>query len=304
MLVAAEFAAPAAALAQTPAPAEQNTTYETSLSLQMLRDLPASNNLFSLLETVDASVISDRFYGGGLNTGRAGRVGAFLNSWTQTQYRVGDVNITAPDGSGSPFLFPTLPLWERVSVSTGFMPAGFGAPGLGVSLEPMQPAATWTRVVDASFAGSGLVAGAVRRSARAAISTLSDWRHVGFLGSGPLVPGRLGLVTAIEWNDASQVERAGATQASGRAASVFANVVFALNRRDEIHTVGWFQRTQAPFVPALSGRRRRRPSTSRRSPTCSRRGSARSRVCSGGCSARIRSEPAHAPRACCPARLW
>ena len=57
-----------------------------------------------------------------LNMGRAGRVGAFLNSWTQTQYRVGDVNITAPDGSGSPFLFPTLPLWERVTVSTGFMP--------------------------------------------------------------------------------------------------------------------------------------------------------------------------------------
>ena len=86
--------------------------------------------------------------------------------------------------------------------------------------------------------------------------------------------------------------------------SVFANVVFALNRRDEIHTVGWFQRTQAPFVPALSGRRRRqrrrrRPPMSRRSPTCSRPGSAWSRVCSGGCSARTRSEPAHATRAYC-----
>jgi hypothetical protein len=252
VLIAAEFAAPATALAQAPAQPEQNTTFETNLSQQMLRDLPASNNLFSLLETVDANVISDRFYGGGLNMGRPGRVGAFLNSWTQTQYRVGDVNITAPDGSGSPFLFPTLPLWERVSVSSGFMPSGFGAPGLGISLQPMQPATTWTRVVDASIAGSGLVAGPSAGAPAPAIQTLSDWRHVGFLGSGPLVPGRLGLVTAIEWTDASQVERAGATQANGRAASVFANVVFALNRSDEIHTVGWYQKTQAPFVPALS----------------------------------------------------
>ena len=39
------------ALAQAPAPPEQRTTYETNLSLQMLRDLPASNNLFALLET-------------------------------------------------------------------------------------------------------------------------------------------------------------------------------------------------------------------------------------------------------------
>ena len=89
VLAVAEFGAPAAVRAQAPAPAEQNTTYKTNLSLQMLRDLPASNNLFSLLETVDPNVITDRFYGGGLNMGRASRVGAFLNSWTQTQYRVG-----------------------------------------------------------------------------------------------------------------------------------------------------------------------------------------------------------------------
>jgi hypothetical protein len=253
LLAVAELGAPAAVRAQAPAQTEQNTTYETNLSLQMLRDLPASNNLFSLLETVDASVITDRFYGGGVNMGRASRVGAFLNSWTQTQYRAGDVNITVPDGSGTPFLFPTLPLWERVTVSTGFMAGGLGAPGLGVSLEPVQPGATWTRVVDASFAGSGLVAGPSAGAPAPPIHTLNDWRHVGFLGSGPIVPGRLGLVTAIEWSDASQSERTGATQASGRAASVFANVVFALNRHDEIHTVGWFQRTQAPFVPALSG---------------------------------------------------
>ena len=250
LLLAAILAAPAAARAQTSAP-DDHPPLGASLSFRMLRDLPASNNLFSLLETVEPDVTSDRFYGGGLNTGRTARVGAFLNSWTQTQYRVGDVNITAPDGSGSPFLFPTLPLWSRVDVAAGVMPAGSGAPGLGVTFEPLQPGAAWTRVVDASVTGSGLVASPSTGAPAAAIETLTSWRHGGFLASGPVTP-RLGLVTAIEWNESSQVERAGATQASGRAASAFANVVFTPNGRDEIRTVGWFQHAQAPFVPVLT----------------------------------------------------
>ena len=252
VMLAALLAAPAAAGAQTAAPPAQITSFDTNLSLQLLRELPSSNNLFSLLETVEANVTSDRFYGGGLNTGRSGRVGAFLNSWTQTQYRVGDVNITAPDGSGAPFLFPTLPLWEHISVSTGFMPAGFGAPGLGVSFEPLRPTARWTRVVDASIAGSALVAGPSAGAPAPPIHTLTDWQHVAFVASGPVVANRVGMVAAVDWSDASQTERFGATQASGRAASVFANVLFTPNARDEIRTVGWVQRARGPFVPALS----------------------------------------------------
>ena len=145
----------------------------------MLRDLPASNNLFSLLETVEPDVTSDRFYGGGLNIGRTARVGAFLNSWTQTQYRVGDVNITAPDGSGSPFLFPTLPLWSRVDVSTAVMPAGFSAPGLGVARAAAAHAPRgrvwWTR-----RCGLGARREAVRGSARGRHRDVDDWRHVDF----------------------------------------------------------------------------------------------------------------------------
>ena len=143
---------PSAVRAQQAAAPEEHAPTGSSFSLMMLRDLPSSNNLFSLLEGVEPNVITDRFYGGGLNTGHTARIGAFLNSWTQTQYRVGDVNITAPDGSGSPFLFPALPLWERVDVAAGVMPIGFGAPGLGVSFEPMRPSGRWAGAAEASFA--------------------------------------------------------------------------------------------------------------------------------------------------------
>jgi hypothetical protein len=233
-----------------PAP-EEHPPIGSSFSQSMLRDLPSSNNLFSLLESVEPNVITDRFYGGGLNTGQAARVGAFLNSWTQTQYRVGEVNITAPDGSGAPFMFPSLPLWGRVDVAAGAMPFGSGAPGLAVSFEPLRPADRWTGAAEYSFAGSGLVAGPSASAPANAIETLTNWGHGGFLASGPLSP-RVGIVTAVEWTQSDQVERAGATQARGRTASGFAHVVFTPNSRDEFRTVGWFQHAQAPFVPALT----------------------------------------------------
>ncbi len=245
------LAGAAAVRAQGAQAPDEHAPTGSSFNLMMLRDLPSSNNLFSLLEGVEPNVITDRFYGGGLNTGRTARIGAFLNSWTQTQYRVGDVNITAPDGSGSPFMFPALTLWERVDVAAGVMPAGFAAPGLGVSFEPLRPAPRWTGSAEASFAGSGLVAGPSAGAPANPVETLTNWGHGGFLVSGPVTP-RLGLVAAIDWSQADQVERAGAPQASGRASSGFANVVFAPNGRDEIRTIGWFQRAQVPFVPALT----------------------------------------------------
>jgi hypothetical protein len=138
-----------------------------------------------------------------------------------------------------------------VDVAAGIMPIGFGAPGLGVSFEPLQPASKWTGAVDTSFAGSGLVASPSASAPAAAIETLTNWSHGGFFVSGPLTS-RVSLVTAVEWTQSDQVERAGAPQASLRAGSAFANVVFAPNGRDEFRTIGWFQRTQAPFVPALT----------------------------------------------------
>jgi len=235
--------------------AAQDAAVGSSLSPTLLRDLPASNNLFQLLETVEGEVISDRFYGGGLNTGRAARDGAFLNSWTQTQFFVGDVNITVPNG-GAPFLFPVLTPWNRVDVATALMPAGSNVGGLAISFDPMRPAAAWTRMVEASGAGSSFVArssatpvGASSTAVAPAIETLRNWTHGAVLVSGP-VSSRVGLVAAFDWSGSAQVERTGVTQADGQAASGFAHLVVTLNDRDEFRTVGWVQRTQSPFAAA------------------------------------------------------
>ncbi len=244
------LATTALARAQSPAPPDpvDAAAIGTNLPATLLHDLPAGNNLFSLLETVEGEVTSDRFYGGGLNTGRAARDGAFLTSWNQTQFFVGDVNVTMPDGGGSHFLFPTLALWDRADVATGLMPAGVNASGFTVSLQPARPAAAWTGMVEGSASGGPLVAG-LSTDGPPAIEQLRSWTYGGMLVSGPLSP-RAGLVVAADWASASQVERTGVAQADGGAASLFAHLVFTPSAADEIRTVGWVQRTQAPYAGA------------------------------------------------------
>jgi hypothetical protein len=228
-------------------PPQDSAAIGSTFSETLLRNLPVSNNLFSLFETTEGEIIGDRFYGGGLNTGRPARDGAFLSSWRQTQFFVGDVNVTMPSGA-APFLFPVLTLWNRVDVSTGLMPFGVNTPGLAVSLDPARPAASWTRIVEASAAGKSLVA---RPSTSIAppIETLTQWTHGDLFVSGPLSP-RVGLVAAIDWAGSSQVERLGVKEADGQAASAFVHVVFTPDANHEVRTVAWVQRTQAPFAAA------------------------------------------------------
>ena len=68
----------------------------SALTGDMLRQLPASGNPFSVLDAMQTEAISDRFLAGGLNSATPPRAGGFLNSWTQTQIRFGDITITDP----------------------------------------------------------------------------------------------------------------------------------------------------------------------------------------------------------------
>jgi hypothetical protein len=231
-----------------PARAQESPQVGSTLTGTQFRDLPSSNNLFQLLETVEGEVISDRFYGGGLNTGRNALEGAFLSPGNQTQFFVGDVNVTMPNG-GTPYFFPTLLFWNHADVAAGMMPAGMNAPGLAISMHPATPGSSWTTVIEGDGAGGGMI-GHSRTSVAPPIERLQNASHAGLLVSGPLSP-RAGLTAAIDWSGSSQVERSGASQADGQAASVFENFVFTPSASTELRTVGWIQRTQSPYAFAV-----------------------------------------------------
>src|SRR5436190_22689443 len=119
------LAAAACALLTEPSASGQSITIPeqpllgSALTGDMLRELPASGNPFAILDAMQTESISDRFVAGGLNSATPPRAGGFLNSWTQTQIRFGDITITDPRTGGTPLLVPLLPVFSRVHVAVG-----------------------------------------------------------------------------------------------------------------------------------------------------------------------------------------
>src|SRR5262249_15938686 len=142
-----------------PAIAGQTATPEqpwlgTALNAGTLRELPVSNNVLKLFDTVQTEAIGNRFLAAGLNVATAPETGGLLNSCTQTQFRLGAVAITDPRSGGTPLLLPILPFVDCATVATGALRVDDRAPALSMTLEPIRPGATWVRAFEGSFAGA------------------------------------------------------------------------------------------------------------------------------------------------------
>lgn len=218
---------------------------EHSIPLEVLADLPSSDNLPSLLGAVLPEFIPDRLDTGGISTGEAARLGAHGSTWTQTQYRLGDVDITDPDGSGTPLFVPGVLEWQRVSVVTGLKAIDVNAGGPAVYLVPREPSPTWTRQVEGSLAPPAFGAGGTLTSPPA-IQRMDSWKRAHLLASGPLVPERLGLVVSGSWMESSRFDRSDPTRVIADQASFFAHLVYTPAPRTTLRTIASGQRADFP----------------------------------------------------------
>ncbi len=217
----------------------------TTLTAAMLRELPASGNPFVVFDTMQTEAIGDRFVAAGLNSATPPRVGGFLNSWTQTQIRFGDITITDPRTGGTPLLLPFLPLFSRVAVTTGAMAIDDNAPALSMALEPLAPGSTWVREFDGAVAGGFLVPGATMP-----VPTIDRVQHLGDIGfaiSGPATP-RVGVAAAGSWRGLSHFGGASTDDVTDHVATGFAHVTFSATPANAVRGIGWLQRvTTAGF---------------------------------------------------------
>lgn len=203
---------------------------------EVLRDLPSGGNLFAILETAQPEITTDRFNSGGLNGGEAERASAFLASWRQTLYRVGDVSISSPV-DGTPMLFPALAWWSGVEIATGVMPEGATATGLALSLEPRRAADRWNGAVEVIASGGGL-AQQSPSSRPPAIAQLERWRAAHAIAGGESMNGRLGLVIGGAWTDASVLARGRAATRTDHQAA-FTHATFAIDPHREVRALAW-----------------------------------------------------------------
>jgi hypothetical protein len=217
----------------------------STLNADLLRDLPTSSSPFAVLEAIQPEAIGSRVSSGGLNAAPAPRFGAFLNSWTQTQFRIGDIAITDPGAGGTPLLLPLLPFWERITTVTGAMGVEDNASALSMTLEPRRPGTSWFRAIEGSRSGPSLVSGGT--SPVPAVDRAREWQDGNVLISGP-VTDRLGLVAAGSWRGLSHVAAPGVNATGDRVASGVAHLVFTAGARDEVRALGWAQRVTTAAV--------------------------------------------------------
>jgi len=215
----------------------------TALSAELLRELPASGNPFTVLDTMQTEAIGDRFVAAGLNAATPPRLGGLLNSWTQTQIRFGDVTITDARTGGVPLMLPFAPFVSRVTVATGAMAIDDNAPALSMTLEPIAPGKSWQRAFDGAGTGGPLIAGGN------GIAPLVD--RVDQLGEGSVafsgpINERVGFAAAGAVHSLSHIEGSSIDAVTNRIASGFAHLAVAPSPTDTFRAIGWLQRTSTP----------------------------------------------------------
>ena len=246
-LVACALACSSAAHAQTSAPATAPASHERPplgawFTVDALGALPSSASLFPLLDTVP-DVISDRIDNGGISSGSPARVGAHGATWTQTTYRVGDADITNPNGTGAPLLMPGTDVWERVDVTTGLMPIDVGVPGMAVGLVPRRPSASIVRTLELFGSPPAVNAGSATVKPPS-ISRLNSWANANLFLAGPLASDTLSGLVSANWIRSSYSERDSTDELAGSLASAFVNITSTPRPGDELRFIGWGQRTR------------------------------------------------------------
>jgi hypothetical protein len=228
------------------APSSAQSVY----TAEMLRNLPSGNNLFALLEAAQPEITTDRFNSGGLNAGVPERMSAFLASWSQTQYRIGDVFISSP-ADGTPMVFPELTWWSEIDVDPARLSAGSAATGLAVDLAPRAASGRWSWSIDGSGSG-GSLSQASTSSIAPAIAQLDDAMHLSAIVSGHAMGDRLGLVIGAARTRSDTFERAG--RHTHDTQSLFVNASYALSPSQTLRALALVQRG-ARHLQATYGRK-------------------------------------------------
>jgi hypothetical protein len=242
--------APAAG-AQTQEPLGTLQPLGVSFSAEALRDLPSGSTIFSLLDSSVPELISDRVDAGGLTVGQPARIGAHGSSWTQTMYRIGEADVSDPNGGGTPLVVPGILGWQRMDVTTGAMGVDTNAPGPAVTLVPLRPGNVWTRAVEFGAAPSFLLS-RTETTNPPAIARLDGWNSASFIASGPLKAERLGMVLVGSTTNSSHFHRADPSALTDRLHSVMTHVVFTPTARDELRFIGLVQGARSPFEHRLA----------------------------------------------------
>jgi hypothetical protein len=196
-------------------------------------DFPAGRSVAGLIETGIPAVTSDRFDASGTGIATQARIGAYGESWTETTYRIGDLEATNPLRPGTAMVLPDATGFEAVSITASGSIPDVSTPGVRVALDPMRPADRRRVSIEGMLMPSAWAPGATTPPAIAALRASGDTTAV---FSGPIAD-RVGAVVGVHWAQATHVARDRADEQSASLASATAHVVVALRPHEELRAL-------------------------------------------------------------------
>jgi hypothetical protein len=213
---------------------------------EQLRDLPSSRNVWSLLETVEASAIVDRMDGAGLYLGEPGRLSMRGASWTQNAVVLDGLDVTDRRG-GTPLADPDIDALEAIDVVSALAPVELGVPGVTLSLARREPAREWSGTAQAN----GLWAGLQYEDSSEAVPSIARFGSLAegsALATGPLHGNRLRVLLSGRFARLRRLERDGPDELESRLGSAAGQIAYQPSARDALHLAGSAQFLKRPFA--------------------------------------------------------
>src|SRR5262245_18363617 len=214
-----------------------------TMSLAPPGDFGASASVAGLVETTIAAVTSDRFDASGTGVGVAPKIGAYDASWTQTTYRLGDLDITNPLRPGTPLVLPDAASLDSFSMTSASSQAEMSATGTRLDVAPLRPGSSPSFIFEGIFSPQ---AWAASPTSPPSIATLRSLQDASFAFSGPIAE-RVGAAISARVTHATLLERGQSPDQSATLGSFAGHVVIAPQAHDEVPLLGLYQRAEHPL---------------------------------------------------------
>ena len=216
----------------------QTSAYDADL----LRDLPGSRDVSSLLETSEPLTIADRWDGGGLYTGEAGRLSALGASWTQTVFLLDGLDVTDPLAGGRPLVQP----WHEALESMDFKVGGARRPSTGpgalIALTTVRPQDAWK----GSLALDGRLA-VGDEPTPPSVARLDRWRRGALTVAGPLGD-RFSLLVSGQTASSARFVRGRTVADDSSLHALLAGLTWKASDRDRVRLTAVGQKTRIPYT--------------------------------------------------------
>ena len=161
-------------------------------------------------------------------------------------FLIGDVDISDPNGSGAPLLFPDLTPWQRIRVATGLIGSDVNSTGLAISLDPRTAGTRWQHTAYLSTS-HGDLASRASSLPQPTIARLGGRDRLAWTGSGPLSASLNGAFSAT-WTKTTQFDRAAPTAVDASIGSIVGSLVKTLASGATLDTTGWLQNGRTPLM--------------------------------------------------------